>query len=78
MAVSWKSIEMQISATRCWRGGGGGGGGGGGREEEVQCKQNNAQLCPAIFNRLWEEVGGGGRGDDEHLSNEKEPAPRAT
>ena len=56
MAVSWKSIEMQISATRCWRGGGGGGGGG---KEEVQCKQNNAQLCPAIFNRLWEEVVGG-------------------
>ena len=44
-----------------------------GWEEEVQCKCVSCN----IFNCNMTKVGGG-RGDDEHLSNERKPAPRAT
>ena len=67
VAVSWKSIEMQISGTRCWRG-------------RAGRRKYSASVSPAIYStaiwRRWEV--GGGRGDDEHLSNERKPAPRAT
>ena len=56
VAVSWKSFEMQISATRCWGGRGG--------SSRVQTVQNNVQ-CGSIVScniqLLCDEGRGGGR-----------------
>ena len=51
VAVSWKSIEMQISGTRCWRG-------------RAGRRKYSASVSPAIYSTaIYMTKVGGGRGE---------------